>query len=140
MKLVATLIWAMAVAGCGVAPVRSNAAWTDRVAAAAPEVVANQPVVRRGADSIMLLPISPAGATIGLAYQYDMPHCGINSPIDVDGSYWDAVGIAPDSTDFDGQPGAFRLGSNDGATFVRADGRTVNLVRHVGAKEFRLCS
>lgn len=106
---------------------------------AAPDAVASQPVVARGADSITLLPISPSGATVGIAYGYDMPHCGINSPIDVDGTFWDAVGIAPDSVDFDGQPGTFRLASHDAAEFTRSDGRVLTLVRHEGPKEFRFC-
>jgi hypothetical protein len=68
-----------------------------------------------------------------------MPHCGIHSPIDVDGSFWDAIGIAPDSVDFDGQPGTFRLVSATTAEFTRADGQVLNLVRHEGSKEFRFC-
>ncbi len=110
------------------------------MATAAPEAIANQPVVRKGSDSITLLPISPPGATIGAAYLYTTPHCGINSPIDLDGSFWDAVGIAPDSVDFDGRQGTFRLASHDSAQFIGSDGRTLDLVRHAGAKEFRLCA
>src|SRR2546426_9295769 len=97
--------------GCSLlpAPTPSATAWTDRVPEAAPEVIAAQPVVARGPDSITLLPISPTGAVVGVDYAYDMPHCGINSPIDVDGSFWDAVGVPPTSVEFDGQPGKFRL-------------------------------
>jgi hypothetical protein len=114
-------------------------AWGDRVPTAAPGDIANQPVVARGPDSITLRPISPRGAIVGVPYGYDMPHCGIGSPIDVDGSFWDAVGIAPDSVDFDGQPGTFRLVSDNTASFTRADGQVLQLVRHEGPKEFRLC-
>lgn len=140
MRAVAALIWACLIAGCSLLPAPSNVAWGDRVPEAAPEAVANQPVVARGANSITILPISPSGATVGITYGYDMPHCGINSPIDVDGSFWDAVGIAPDSVDFDGQTGTFRLASHDAAEFIRSDARVLNLVRHDGPKEFRLCS
>jgi hypothetical protein len=102
--------------------------------------VAAQPVVARGSDSITLLPISPTGAVVGVAYAYDMPHCGIGSPIDVDGSFWDGVGVAPDSVDFDGRTGTFRLASPTEATFTASDGRILHLVRHTGAKKFRICS
>ena len=136
---VAVLVWAFVVAGCSLLPAPSTLAWGSRVPEAAPEAVASQPVVARGVNSITLLPISPSGATVGIAYGYDMPHCGINSPIDVDGTFWDAVGIAPDSVDFDGQPGTFRLASHDAAEFTRSDGRVLTLVRHEGPKEFRFC-
>jgi hypothetical protein len=96
--------------------------------------------VARGSDTITLLPISPTGAAVGVAYAYETPHCGINSPIDVDGSFWDAVGVPPDSVDFDGWPGSFRLDTPTEATFTASDGRVLHLVRHSGAKEFRLCA
>jgi hypothetical protein len=128
--------------GCSSLPVptQPSTAWGDRVPEAAQEVVAAQPVVAHGPSSITLLPISPTGAVIATDYTYDMPHCGINSPIDVDGSYWDAVGLPPDSTEFDGHPGTFRLTSTTAATFTASDGQILVLVRHAGAKEFRLCS
>ena len=120
----------------------TNSATTATEAASAspvPQRAGRQPVVARGADSITLLPISPTGAVVGADYAYDMPHCGINSPIDVDGSFWDAVGVAPTSVDFDGSPGTFRLVSLTEATFTASDGRILHLMRHAGAKEFRPC-
>jgi hypothetical protein len=108
------------------------------VPTAAPEAIANQPVIARG-GTFTLLPISPTGATVGTAYGYDMPHCGINSPIDVDGSFWDAIGVAADSVEFDGHPGTFRLTSPDEALFTGSDGPVLSLIRHTGAKAFRGC-
>ncbi len=135
--LAALLCWGLA-AGCA-APA-PTVVWSDRVPTAAPEAIASQTVVARGPDSITLLPISPPGAVVGVPYGYDMPHCGIGSAIDVDGSFWDAIGVAPDSVDFDGQPGTFRLMSATTATFTRSDGLILELVRHEGAKLFRLCA
>jgi hypothetical protein len=106
---------------------------------AAPEDIANQPVIALGPNSIIMWPISPTGAIVGVAYGYDMPHCGIHSPIDVDGSFWDGVGIAPDSVDFDGQPGTFRLVSDNKAEFTGTNGQVLLLVRHQGPKEFPYC-
>jgi hypothetical protein len=140
------LLWvviALAISACGPSPVPSatpaSVVWTDRVPEAAPAVIAAQPVIARGPDSFTLLPISPTGAVVGTDYAYDMPHCGINSPIDVDGSFWDAVGVPPTSVDFDGQIGTFRLTSPTEATFTTSDGRVLRLVRRVGAKEFPGC-
>ena len=93
-----------------------------------------------GPDSITLLPISPTGAVVGVTYGFDMGHCGISSEIDVDGSFWDAVGVPQDSVDFDGWPGTFRLTSRNDATFTTTGGAALRLVRHAGAKEFRFCS
>ena len=142
MRVAALAVVLALVAGCSSlpSPTPGPTAWGDKVPEAAPEAVAAQPVVSRGSDSITLLPISPAGAAVGVAYAYDMPHCGINSPIDVDGSFWDAVGVPADSVDFDGRTGTFRLASPTEATFTASDGNLLHLVRHTGAKEFRICS
>jgi hypothetical protein len=134
------LLWAVLAAGCSLPPSRPTVVWGDRVPDPAPEAIANQPVVARGPNTVTLLPVSPGGAEVSVAYRYDMPHCGVNGPIDIDGSFWDAVGIAPDSVDFDGARGTFRLVSDAEAVFTTSDGRVLHLVRHAGAKEFRLCA
>jgi hypothetical protein len=142
VRLAAGLLLSVALGGCAfVGPPASPLIWGDRVPDAPPDEVAKQPVVSRTANSITLLPISPPGAVVGQPYGYDMPHCGIHSPIDVDGSFWDAVDIDPDSVEFDGQPGIFRLVSHDAAEFTGSSGASVlHLVRHVGAKAFGMCA
>jgi len=137
--LVAGFVLASAVVlgGCAASPAHSPpvASWGVDV----PEATVANPVVGRSRDSITLLPVSPRGATVGVDYAYDMPHCGIHSPIDVDGSFWDAVGIDPGSADFDGTLGTFRLVTPHEATFTRRDGAVLQLVRHAGAKSFGFC-
>ena len=142
MRLLAVVVVALITSACSTLPSPTPTAttWGDRVPEAAPDVIAAQPVVARGSDTITLLPVSPTGAVVGVAYAYDMPHCGINSSIDVDGSFWDAVGIAPTSVGFDGQPGFFRLTSPTEAAFTATNGRALRLVRHEGTKEFPFCS
>ena len=142
MRTTILALIAMVAAGCSPAPAvtPTAGAWTDRVLTPAPEAVAAQPIVTHGPDSITLLPISPIGAVVGVTYGFDMGHCGISSEIDVDGSFWDAVGVPQDSVDFDGWPGTFRLTSRNDATFTTTGGAALRLVRHAGAKEFRLCS
>lgn len=114
--------------------------WDDHVPTPGPAAIAAQPVLDRGPNSWTLLPISPRGAAIGVDYRYEMPHCGIHSPIDVDGSFWDATRIDPNSVDFDGASGTIRLTTGDAATFVDAGGRKLHLVRHSGAKTFGGCA
>lgn len=142
MRLAGALVLAMFVVGCAEfgrltpAPV----VWGDSVPEAAPEAIAAQPVVARTSNSITLLPISPTGAVIGTDYAYALPHCGIRSPIDVDGSFWDAVDLPPDPVQFDGLPGTFRLTSPNNATFTAPDGSVLHLARHGGAKQFGFCA
>jgi len=95
-------------------------------------------VVARGADTVTLLPASPAGAAPGVEYDYTMPHCGVLGPIDVDGSFWDAGPGAGGG--LDGLTGVFRLVTTSDAVFTAGGGATVGLTRHDGAKQFPICS
>jgi len=137
---VRSVLLALVVAGCSGPAVSSTVVWGSRVPEADAAAVANQPVVAAHANSVTLLPISPSGAVVADAYGYDMPHCGIDSPIDVDGTFWDAVAITSDSVAVDGQPGMFRLVSHDSSEFTATNGRVLLLVRHLGAKTFRGCA
>ena len=121
------------------APSQSPGVWGSSVPTPAPEPVVSQPIVARTSDTITLLPLSPTGAAIGVGYYYETPHCGILSPIDVDGSFWDAVGTGSPSVIFDGLPGTFRLDSANEATFTTTSGEVLHLTRHFGAKEFHFC-
>lgn len=116
-------------------------AWGVDVPEADAAAIEAQPVVARRNGFVTLLPISPTGAVIGVEYGYEMPHCGIHSPIDVDGSFWDPVAlpIDMDPVQFDGSPGTFRLTSRDTAQFTDTVGRVLHLVRHSGPKEFGVC-
>lgn len=121
-------------------PTPAPVVWTVNVPEADVEAIQAQPVISRSDGRITLLPISPTGAVIGTDYGYAMPHCGIGSPIDVDGSFWDAVILPPDPVQFDGVPGTFRLTARDVATFTDASGAVLHLARHQGPKEFGYCA
>lgn len=114
--------------------------WGIDVPGPGPEAIAAQPVLSRGDGRLTLLPISPTGAVVGTTYGYEMPHCGISSPIDVDGSFWDPVDVPADPVQFDGSPGTFRLVTPTTATFTDTAGAVLHLVRHVGPKEFGFCA
>jgi hypothetical protein len=68
-------------------------------------------------------------------------HCGLNSPLDLDGSYWDPVGAIPaDHPDrINSAEGTFALTSPDTATLRTVDGLVVQLVRHRGPKFILAC-
>src|SRR5258706_15620328 len=87
------------VAGCGL----FQGSWGDRVPTVRPEAEASRPIVASGSKGITLTPISPQGAAMGKPYGYDMPHCGLLSPIDVDGSFWDLAQPINDPVAFDAQ-------------------------------------
>jgi hypothetical protein len=120
-------------------PTPAPVVWGNNVPEAAAEAIASQPVLDRKDGRLTLLPISPTGAVVGNAYGYRMPLCGIRSPIDVDGSFWDAVDIPAGSANFDQANGTFLLTSPTTATFTASHGPILQLVRHAGPKEFGLC-
>ena len=73
--------------------------------------------------------------------EFTFGHCGLGSGIDVDGSFWDPIGmIDPDNLDLVNSANArFTLNSPDSAIVVTEGGAVLQLVRHVGSKYFFLC-
>src|SRR5262249_29500578 len=134
----AALVMAVALAaGCSTTTTQRTpppGVWGANVPEADAATVAAQPVVARRNGFITLLPISPTGGVVGVDYGYAMPHCGTHSPIDVDGSFWDALPFGGDPVTFDGATGTFRLTSPVTASFTDTSGRVLRLVRHTGAK------
>lgn len=88
-------------------------------------------------------PIEPA-----TAYRFDLGHCGLLSPIDVDGSFWDPVDgltarggrldLAADPEMINVTSGFFVV-IGDEARFRTVTGSVVRLERHAGEKEFPGC-
>lgn len=142
MRWVLATVLVAAGAGCSttIYPTPAPVVWGINVPEPDASAIAAQPVVSRREGHLTLLPISPTGAVVGTDYGYAMPHCGIHSPIDVDGSFWDPVNIPADPVQFDGSPGTFRLTAPNTATFTDTSGRVLHLVRHLGAKEYGYCA
>lgn len=73
--------------------------------------------------------------------ELSLGHCGLFSPIDFDGSFWDPVGPvdgdAPEA--IGGASGTIRLLGPIDAEFLAASGFTVRLRRHEGAKTLLGC-
>lgn len=92
----------------------------------------------------------PVSAAIepATAYRFSLGHCGLHSPIDVDGSFWDPIdGLTPgggpldlegDSEMINATVGFFVVIGDD-ARFRTESGSVIRLERHDGEKEFPGC-
>jgi len=75
-----------------------------------------------------------SGPAPGPIVPFTLGHCGLSSPIDIDGSFWDAYGqIDPNDAFINASDGQFRRLGADEAEFV-VPGARVSLRRHVGSK------
>ena len=113
-----------------------------------PEIVAVIPPV---VPTVSLEPESaPADIGIGVPVPFTLGHCGLLSPIDLDGSFWQPVG----GTDADGGPiegddevaelinatsGQLVLTGPDEAVFTTTMDSRIQLVRAAGAVDYPLC-
>ncbi len=92
---------------------------------------------------------SKPGWVVGVPQPYDLGHCGILSPVDVDGSLWVPVGGAsvadgPIEDDEVGQlinatAGTLEITATHSAEFVSLSGVRVDLERAPGALDYFLC-
>jgi hypothetical protein len=84
----------------------------------------------------------------GVAYRFDLGHCGLYSPVDLDGSFWDAIGGTASTgetldLDTDGEMINATSGAivviGDEMRFRTASGSVVRFERHPGEKELPGC-
>jgi hypothetical protein len=89
--------------------------------------------------SVQLTATSPPAR--GPAVAMSLGHCGLMSPIDVDGSLWDPVGFVDgdDPAYLNASPGTLSLLGPALARFVADTGFIVGLARRVGPKSYSLC-
>ena len=148
-RLAATIIAAGAIlAGCSAEPPLSG---FDRVSMANPRDLPISLGEREGQPA-------PNGQTVfeplsdtiekGAPYRFSLGHCGLSSPIDVDGSFWDPLeGTTANggALDLDGDPEMINPTNGlivvigDEMRFRTASGAVVRLARHDGVKEFPGC-
>ena len=102
--------------------------------------------------------IGPTGGTIfdpssaslepAVAYRFSLGHCGLLSPVDVDGSFWDAIdGVTGDGRPLDLANDSEMINASAGVIVVIGDearfrtdtGSVVRFARHEGEKEFPGC-
>lgn len=112
-----------------------------------PEIVATIPP---DIPTVSLEPESQPQLEVGRAIRFTLGHCGLLSPIDLDGSFWrpvagaDVTGGAIESDDAVGElisatAGAFRLLEEEVATFTTTTGSVIALARAPGAVDYPLC-
>jgi hypothetical protein len=84
----------------------------------------------------------------GAPYRFSLGHCGLNSPIDVDGSFWNAIeGVTATGAELDLATNGEMINATSGilvvigdeARFRTGSGSVVRLERHQGRKEFPGC-
>lgn len=100
----------------------------------------------------------PSGGTIlqprslsideAVAHSFSLGHCGLFSPIDVDGSFWDALdGTTENGAALDLETNSEMINATGGVIVVIGDelrfrtesGSVVRFERHAGEKEFPGC-
>ena len=103
-------------------------------------------------QTVSVEPTSTESLEIGQPIEFSLGHCGLWSPIDLDGSLWQADGgvtptgaaIAGDDDAVIGElinetPGTFVIVSEDAAHFTTVNGTILSLARAPGAVDFPLC-
>ena len=94
--------------------------------------------------------LDPISALIdaGVPYRFSLGHCGLFSPVDVDGAFWDAIdGVSSSGGEVDldsddeminATPGVIVV-IGDEARFRTESGSVIRFERHGGEKEFPGC-
>jgi hypothetical protein len=109
-------------------------------------------VIPADVPTVSVEPESVEQLEIGQPLEYPLGHCGLWSPVDLDGSLWQAVGgvKADGSAIVEGDdeaigelinatPGVFVLVDEDHAHFTTAIGSILEFVRAPGAVDYPLC-
>jgi hypothetical protein len=109
-------------------------------------------VIPADIPTVSVEPESVESLLVGQPVDYTLGHCGLWSPVDLDGSLWQAVGgvKADGSAIVEGDdeaigelinatPGVFVLVEEDRAHFTTALGSILELVRAPGAVDYPLC-
>ena len=108
----------------------------------------DRPEGRPGPNGGTLLDASSAPVEHAVAYRFALGHCGLASPIDLDGNFWDAVdGLTAASQPLDLETDPEMINATGGviaivgdeARFQTESGSVVRFARHAGEKEFPGC-
>ena len=159
----ALLVGLMLLPGIGVAAQESSAspaavASPMPPASAAPSDIVFYPLpaavttIAPDIPTVSVDPTSTEALAIGEPIDFSLGHCGLGSPIDVDGSLWQADGgvtptgaaIAEDDDAVIGElinetPGTFVIVSDDTAHFTSLTGTILSLTRAPGDVDYPLC-
>jgi hypothetical protein len=104
--------------------------------------------MRPGANGGVIFPPTSVRLEHGVPYRFNLGHCGLQSPVDLDGSFWDPVdlvGVGGQPIDPDTDPeminatGGVVIVIADEAFFRTESGSVVTFIRHDGEKDFPPC-
>ncbi len=93
-------------------------------------------------DAAMGVPVEPSSPDVeGGPMPFSLGHCGIFSGIDVDGAWWDPVGVVDMETGdaVNATAGTLTFLDEDHASFTTATGFDVQLIRRDGPKLLPMC-
>ena len=134
---IGALLLALAIGGCGV---------VDGPGAQLPSV--GPYVGLPGPEGGTLLRPASVRVSHGVTYAFSLGHCGLLSPVDVDGAFWDAVDgtdaggrpldLATDGEMINATPGSIVI-DGDELRFRTETGSVVLFARHAGEKKFPGC-
>ena len=102
-------------------------------------------------SSVELTAVTPPDElTVGEARNYELAHCGLLSPVDIDGSFWDPVGGhngqgGPLTEDQMGDlinatPTVVVLTDEQTMEMQTSHGAVITLIRHEGPRRYLLCA
>ena len=146
------VITLMACASCATdaVPTDSSLSFDDVIAEGAGEMPPSGPFEegRTGPNGEIIF--SPVSADIedGVAYRFNLGHCGLHSPVDIDGSFWDELdGATTNGQPLDLDEDAEMINATAGVVVVIGDearfrtetGSVVRFARHEGDKGFPGC-
>jgi hypothetical protein len=104
---------------------------------------------RLGPNGLTIFDPSSAPLEEAVVYRFSLGHCGLYSPVDVDGSFWDAIdGVAPNGQPLDLESDGEMINATSGVIVVIGDearfrtdtGSVIRFSRHDGEKEFQGCA
>lgn len=137
-----------ALAACAVEPAPSVDEWTIRGEVRDLPADIERAEGRRGPTGGVLFEPSSVPIDHGVPYRFSLGHCGLASPVDVDGSFWDPIdGVEPGGTRLDLTADSEMINATSGIIAVIDDearlrtdsGTVVRFARHAGTKDFPSC-
>lgn len=132
------------------APTRSSLSFDDVNAEEAGEMPPSEPFEegRSGPNGEFIFTPVSADIEDGVAYRFNPGHCGLHSPVDIDGSFWDELdGLTANGQplDLEGDPEMINATAGvvvvigDEARFRTETRSVVRFARHEGDKDFPGC-
>lgn len=147
------IIALVACVGCATdaAPTESSLTFDDVAIAGAREMPPGGPFQegRIGPNGETIFEPVSADIEEGVAYRFNLGHCGLQSPVDIDGSFWDELdGVTANGQPFDLRQDGEMINATAGVVVVIGDearfrtesGSIIRFARHEGDKGFPGCA